>query len=94
MKKTYQIPTLNLHQLTAECLLFVGTTIEVDPSEIQAVRRMLRVRRARLKIPTRPCAHSSITRWAICPMPSKTSGEKNKALARFCGLSFCNKIFL
>ena len=33
MKKTYQIPTLNLHRLTAECLLFVGTTIEVDPSE-------------------------------------------------------------
>ena len=33
MKKTYQIPTLNLHQLSAECLLFVGTTIEVDPGE-------------------------------------------------------------
>ena len=33
MKKTYQVPTLNLHQLTAECLLLVGTTIKVDPSE-------------------------------------------------------------
>jgi hypothetical protein len=33
MKKTYQIPTLNLHQLSAECLLFVGTTIEVDPGD-------------------------------------------------------------
>jgi len=33
MKKTYQIPALNLHQLTAECLLFVGTTIEVDPGD-------------------------------------------------------------
>ena len=33
MKKTYQVPTLNLHQLSAECLLFVGTTIEVDPGE-------------------------------------------------------------
>ena len=32
MKKTYQIPTLNLHRLTAECLLLVGTTIDVDPS--------------------------------------------------------------
>ena len=33
MKKTYQIPTLNLHQLSAECLLFVGTNIEVDPGD-------------------------------------------------------------
>ena len=33
MKKTYQVPTLNLHQLSAECLLFVGTTIEVDPGD-------------------------------------------------------------
>ena len=33
MKKTYQIPTLHLYQLTAECLLLMGTTIKVDPSE-------------------------------------------------------------
>ena len=33
MKKTYQIPTLHLYQLTAECQLLVGTTIKVDPSE-------------------------------------------------------------
>ena len=33
MKKTYQVPTLNLHQLSAECLLFVDTTIEVDPGD-------------------------------------------------------------
>ena len=51
MKKTYQIPTLNLHQLSAECLLFVGTT--------------------------RPCAHSSITRWTICLVLSKIFGERN-----------------
>ncbi len=36
MKKTYQIPTLNLHQLTAERQLLVGTTIPVIPSDEEA----------------------------------------------------------
>ena len=32
-KRNYQVPELNLYQQNAECLLLVGTTILVDPSE-------------------------------------------------------------
>ena len=75
-RKNYQAPELSSYEETGECQLLVGTTIPVIPGE-EVARVKLRASRPILKKPTRPCAHSSITRWTICLVLSKIFGERN-----------------